>query len=73
MSNLDNYRPDDNRPNCHKCVNHDPLPMTHRIQCLEPRALVSGEAGAAKNGQFNWPWDFDPAWVEECSAYEEAQ
>jgi hypothetical protein len=60
-----------NKPNCHKCVNHDPLPMTHYIQCLEPRALVSAEAGAARNGQFDWPWRFDPAWLEECSKYEE--
>jgi hypothetical protein len=61
------------KPDCHKCVNHDPLPMTYHIQCLEPRALVSADAGAARNGQFDWPWRFDPAWLEECNAYKEKE
>jgi hypothetical protein len=59
------------KPNCHKCVNRDPLPMTHHIQCLEPKALISGNARAAQKGWFHWPWNFDPIWLEECSAYEE--
>jgi len=56
MSNLEDYKPQVDRPNCHKCVNRDPLPMTHHIQCLEPKALISGNARAAQKGWFNWPW-----------------
>jgi hypothetical protein len=59
------------KPDCHKCVNHDPLPMTHHIQCLEPKALISGNARAAQKGWFHWPWNFDPIWLEECNKYEE--
>jgi hypothetical protein len=59
------------KPDCHKCVNRDPLPMTHHIQCLEPKALISGNARAAQKGWFHWPWNFDPIWLEECSKYEE--
>jgi hypothetical protein len=71
MSNLEDYKPQVDRPNCHKCVNHDPLPMTHHIQCLEPKAQISGNARAAQKGWFHWPWNFDPIWLEECSKYEE--
>ena len=71
MTNIEDYRPQKDRPNCHKCVNHDPLPMTHHIQCLEPKALISGNARAAQKGWFHWPWNFDPIWLEECSKYEE--
>ena len=59
------------KPNCHKCIHCDPLPMTHQIQCLEPRALVSADGNGATSNQFDWPWRFDPAWLEECDAYEE--
>ena len=71
MTNLEDCRPDENRPDCHKCVNRDPLPMTHHIQCLEPKALISGNARAAQKGWFHWPWNFDPVWLEECNKFEE--
>ncbi|MHA1333266.1 MAG: hypothetical protein ACTSPL_04225 [Candidatus Odinarchaeia archaeon] len=26
-----------------------------------------------KRGWANWPWNFDPIWVEECSGFEEKE
>ena len=58
-------------PDCSKCVNRDPLPNTHHIQCLSPQAQVSADAYGAKKVWFHWPWNFDPVWLEECNAFEE--
>jgi len=44
---------------------------TPEVQCLEPKALISGNARAAQKGWFHWPWNFDPIWLEECNKYEE--
>ena len=34
---------------------------------LEIRASAHG----IRQGWFNWPWDFDPVWLENCNGFEE--
>ena len=37
------------------------------------RLNVKGKAHGIRNGWFNWPWDFDPVWLENCDGYEEKE
>lgn len=31
---------------------------------------VKGNPHGIKNGWFNWPWNFDPTWLETCDGFE---
>lgn len=31
---------------------------------------VKGDAHGIANGWFNWPWNFDPVWLESCDGWE---
>jgi hypothetical protein len=31
---------------------------------------VKGDPHGIKNGWFNWPWNFDPAWLVSCDGFE---
>jgi hypothetical protein len=30
---------------------------------------VKGDPGGVAHGWFNWPFDFDPTWLEECDGF----
>ena len=32
---------------------------------------IKGNPHGVKNGWFNWPWNFDPTWLENCDGYTE--
>jgi len=32
---------------------------------------VKGSPAGIRNGWFNWPWNFDPNWLESCDGFEE--
>lgn len=32
---------------------------------------VRGNATGIRRGWFNWPWDFDPVWLEHCDGFEQ--
>jgi hypothetical protein len=34
--------------------------------------IVIHETGLRK-GWANWPWDFDPVWIENCKGFEEKE
>ncbi len=38
----------------------------------EPTALinVTGSQHGIRKGWFNWPWNFDPVWLETCDGFE---
>ena len=36
---------------------------SHRLQ-------VKGNPHGISHGWFNWPWNFDPIWLEECDGFE---
>ena len=31
---------------------------------------IKGNPHGIKKGWFNWPWNFDPVWLEECDGFE---
>lgn len=31
---------------------------------------VRGNAAGIRRGWFNWPWNFDPVWLERCDGFE---
>ncbi len=30
---------------------------------------IKGNAHGIRNGWFNWPWNFDPTWLERCDGH----
>ena len=32
---------------------------------------IKGNDHGIKSGWFNWPWNFDPTWLENCDGFEE--
>lgn len=37
---------------------------------LESKLNIRGDPYGISNGWFNWPWNFDPTWLENCDGYE---
>jgi len=31
---------------------------------------VTGNPHGIKRGWFNWPWNFDPTWLQSCNGFE---
>ena len=44
----------------------DPVIGLEAVVALEIQASSHG----IKKGWFNWPWNFDPVWLEACSGFE---
>lgn len=40
------------------------------LQADTGRLHVVGEPRGRMHGWFNWPWNFDPAWLQECNGFE---
>jgi hypothetical protein len=70
------------QPNCHKCKwsNQSSFDSsTHHRSCqlevkdteLLPEIRLS-EHGVLK-GWCSWPYDFDPIWIDKCTAFEEKE
>ena len=34
---------------------------------------VEGNEHGIKSGWFNWPWDFDPVWLQSCDGFEKKE
>jgi len=34
---------------------------------------IKGNPHGIRNGWFNWPWNFDPTWLERCDGYTSRQ
>ena len=34
---------------------------------------IEANAHGIRNGWFNWPWNFDPVWLESCDGFEEKE
>lgn len=41
------------------------------IQAVSDKFEIQANYHGIKNGWFNWPWNFDPVWLENCNAFEE--
>ena len=41
------------------------------IQAISDKFQIQANYHGIKKGWFNWPWTFDPVWLENCNAYQE--
>jgi hypothetical protein len=37
---------------------------------IETGLEIKGNPHGIKHGWFNWPWNFDPLWLEQCNGFE---
>ncbi len=54
---------------CRSCKYMTTNGGTHHIGCSKRNVLVSGSEHGIKNGWFEFPYNFDPIWLEECVSY----
>jgi len=54
---------------CHKCVHKLDNPGTCHIRCNNHQAIVNGHPHGIRNGWFNWPLNFDPVWLIDCTGF----
>ncbi len=62
----------ENKPNCYKCVFRGTLAGDCHSRCTHPQARsleIVGNDHGKKNGWFNWPYNFDPIWLQKCNGY----
>jgi len=45
-------------------------PQVDVIKATSEKFEISAYATGIKRGWFNWPWNFDPVWLENCNAFE---
>lgn len=63
------------KPDCYKCKYRGNIPGDAHKCCNHPGEKAStlnikGNPHGIKNGWFNWPYNFDPVWLEECDGFE---
>jgi len=56
---------------CYKCIHRRSIPGDYHSLCLNDKADVAGNPHGIKNGWFNWPFNFDPIWLEVCHGFKE--
>ncbi len=39
-------------------------------QATSDKFNIKAKPHGVKKGWFNWPWNFDPAWLENCDGFE---
>jgi len=68
------------RPNCHKCkfsrqsvVSSTTHHRSCRINVEDTKVLpeITLIKHGVMQGWCSWPYDFDPVWVDRCTAFEE--
>ena len=40
------------------------------INAKSGKLNIEGNPQAIQKGWFNWPWNFDPVWLENCDGFE---
>lgn len=40
-------------------------------KAIQKRFEIRGNVYGISRGWFNWPWNFDPIWLENCNAWEQ--
>lgn len=43
------------------------------IQAISDKFQIKANYHGIKKGWFNWPWNFDPVWLENCNAFEDKE
>ena len=59
------------KPDCYACKHRRPLLGDCHSACAAPAPVdIAAATHGVKNGWFMWPYNFDPTWLEECSAFQ---
>ena len=63
------------RPNCYKCKYRRDLSGDAHSKCVarlifKKEISVKGNLIGIRRGWFNYPFNFDPTWLEECDGFE---
>lgn len=45
-------------------------PQVDVIKATSEKFEIKANYHGIKNGWFNWPWNFDPVWLENCNAFD---
>ena len=40
------------------------------MKATSEKFQIKANITGIKRGWFNWPWNFDPVWLENCNAFE---
>lgn len=63
-------------PICYECIHRREIPGDCHSKCAHPRfgqIHVTANAHGIKRGWFDWPDNFDPAWLETCDGFEKEE
>ena len=62
------------KPNCYECKHRGELNWDAHSMCKRnPVPNVKGAAHGIKKGWFNFPFNFDPVWLENCDGFEKIE
>jgi len=56
------------KPDCYKCKYREEIQGDAHSSC-KLNAKVKADYHGIKNGWFNYPFNFDPLWLEECDGF----
>jgi len=59
----------DGKPNCYECHYFLKVQGSAHSVCGNGKAHVTGAESGIKKGWFNWPYNFDPVWLESCDGF----
>ena len=54
---------------CDTCMHRRNVSGSAHSRCNNFEANVLGNIFGIKKGWFNWPYDFDPTWLESCDGF----
>ena len=57
------------KPKCYNCIHRRKLVGDAHSACNNVLADVTGNKHGIKNGWFQWPFNFDPIWLESCDGF----
>lgn len=58
-----------NKPPCYTCVHRLNIPGDCHSRCNNFGAKVTAHETGIRRGWFNWPFNFDPAWLQSCDGF----
>ena len=61
------------KPDCYKCQHRGDLVGDAHSSCLNREAQVIGSLHGYKKGWFDWPYNYDPLWLEYCDGFKEKE
>ena len=58
---------------CLDCIHRRTIPGNCHISCNNHKAKVVGCQTGINGGWFNWPYNFDPTWLDSCDGFSDKE